>query len=393
MTTTTGQPGKIFTKDYFLLMAIEILVGVCSIMSMTTMVLYGDSIGLNATQAGAMSSVFAFFSLAGRPFSSRAASLLGYKRLLIVSNVIYAVCPLVFLVTDSMALQIASRAVSGFVMALSTTASATMVSAIIPKDRFARGIGYFTIGSSITTAMSAGIGIWLIKAFGYGGMFLSLTLMMAAASVLSVLTQDTRDLSEGPGRSRSLAGAFEKKAVFPTAMNLIVCFVAMSVSQVLPFFALERSWKDISFFYVVSAVGVIIPKVLAAPIERLMKNIGFLLLGCPMMIASFVILQCTPYSYGIIAASALLYGMGNSAAGIAFKVSAVLRVPPQRLGAANATFLLAGDIGYTVAPLVWGGFMDSFESACAFCLSAAAMAACLAVSLAANAAAGKEKIF
>lgn len=400
MTSSKGADRvRILSKDYLLLMVMEVLIGTCSVMSMTTLVLYGNFIGLTATAAGFLSAVFAVFSLIGRPFSGVLCDRLRRKNLLYVSLLLFSVTPLTFVFTDNVVVSIISRAICGFAMSIATTVYSTIVTDIIPKERFAEGLGYFGIGASISSAASAAIGLWLIGSFGYDGMFIATSLMGFSALVCSVFLSKKHnekrpgpvmDEPGAPKKKRALSDVFEKKALFPTGMNMLMIFIQTCMMQILPAFALYKGQMDIGSFYIISAVGILLPKLLSSVIERTMKTKGFLVLGGPMVVLALLGIQLLPMNAVTLALCAFLYGFGYSSVGIAFKASALYRVPEERRGIANATFLLAGDIGFSIAPILWGGYVDTMGVSGVFFVASSISMLCLILSFVANVAATKK---
>ena len=55
-------------------------------------------------------------------------------------------------------------------------------------------------------------------------------------------------------------------------------------------------------------------------------------------------------------ATALLYGLGHGTSSMVLNSMAIIHAPPQKIGAANATYWAAGDLGYSIAPIAWGAY-------------------------------------
>ena len=343
---TDGYGGeKLLTYDFLAISAVSLISGTYSIMLMTTVLLYGNAAGYSPAAAGLLSSSFAFASLVMRPFTGFLADRFSKKSLCMIGLAGYILAPLAFVFTKSYLLCLVGRIISGAAMAMTSTASSAIASEIIPKSRFTEGIGYFGIGMTVGAAVAPAIGLRLIARLGYGGMFLfSSAICAAAMALMASLPYSRYRVSAPPAQSPAglkgiVDGMYERSAVFASASTLLITAAQISVSQFLPYYAQGKGVQDVSLFYLISAVGVLLPRLLGGALTR--------------------------------------YGFGHGASSMALNSMAVIDAAPEKVGAANATYWAAGDLGFAVAPIAWGVYCGHMQYGGIYLISAILVSAAL----------------
>ena len=275
------------------------------------------------------------------------------------------------------------RIISGAAMAMTSTASSAIASEIIPKSRFTEGIGYFGIGMTVGAAVAPAIGLQLIARLGYGGMFLfSSAICAAAMALMASLPYSRYRVSAPPAQSPAglkgiVDGMYERSAVFASASTLLITAAQISVSQFLPYYAQGRGVQDVSLFYLISAVGVLLPRLLGGAIKRMISDRKLLLMGYVILAAGYGVLFLTTPSGGAMVLSAVLYGFGHGTSSMALNSMAVIDAAPEKVGAANATYWAAGDLGFAVAPIAWGVYCGHMQYGGIYLISAILVSAAL----------------
>lgn len=381
---TDGYGGeKLLTYDFLAISAVSLISGTYSIMLMTTVLLYGNAAGYSPAAAGLLSSSFAFASLVMRPFTGFLADRFSKKSLCMIGLAGYILAPLAFVFTKSYLLCLVGRIISGAAMAMTSTASSAIASEIIPKSRFTEGIGYFGIGMTVGAAVAPAIGLQLIARLGYGGMFLfSSAICAAAMALMASLPYSRYRVSAPPAQSPAglkgiVDGMYERSAVFASASTLLITAAQISVSQFLPYYAQGRGVQDVSLFYLISAVGVLLPRLLGGAIKRMISDRKLLLMGYVILAAGYGVLFLTTPSGGAMVLSAVLYGFGHGTSSMALNSMAVIDAAPEKVGAANATYWAAGDLGFAVAPIAWGVYCGHMQYGGIYLISAILVSAAL----------------
>ncbi len=340
----------LYTKDFLLATIASVFVGGYSILLLTLTLMYGNDAGFTAAAAGLLSSVFAFASLGMRPFSGLLCDRFPKKRLLILSAVGYTVLPLLFLAELPYGVLLGARIAQGFCMGVASTAVAAIATSFIPKSHFTEGVSIFGVGMSACSAVAPGIGLWILAHFGYTGVFLysSFTGLLIIALVLPI--QSRACLGE------LLRGLYEPTALYSAACTLFLAVMQITVMQFLSYYTAWRGVNGTYAFYTLSAVAVVTVRLTIGRISGAKADRVILLTGTLILAAAYAGLRLlfpTALSLGILS---VLYGCGHSMSGIVLNSMALSEAPPERMGAANATYLAASDLGYAVGPLLWNSY-------------------------------------
>lgn len=174
----------------------------------------------------------------------------------------------------------------------------------------------------------------------------------------------SRQANAAPASSRKAAAPAAKSPFRITSIiefssipsSLVLMFVSFTFASTfsfLPAFALAQGIADSGIFYTVYAVSTFIIRLFAGRIARVVGPRNLIVPSLGLLTASLVLLPMVTTSW-MLAGIGVLYGCGF---GLMFPVLNAIVIdlcPPDRKGAANATFSLALDIGNAVGSILWG---------------------------------------
>ncbi|MGB9903506.1 MAG: MFS transporter, partial [Desulfotomaculales bacterium] len=151
----------------------------------------------------------------------------------------------------------------------------------------------------------------------------------------------------------------EKKAFFP---SLVMFFVLVSYAAITSFLALYGQYRlvaDIGLFFTVFAVSISVSRPLFG---RLADRKGHDLVLVPGLILCTLTLVIIYFARSLPAFifAGFVYGMGFGAVQPSMQALSVLFVPPERRGAATATYFLFLDLGLGLGSVLWGLVAQSY---------------------------------
>ena len=371
---TAGEKVPLPKGKLALTTAASMLAGGYGIMLLTLTLMYGNDRGFSPAAAGFLSSVFAFASLGFRPFSGLACDRLSNRSVLFLSAGGMAVLPLAFLLDAPYPVLTASRVLQGICMGGATTAAGAIATELIPRERFTEGIGYFGIGMTASSAVAPGVGLWLLETWGYSGVFLAGSVAGILALLLVLPVKREKAPRSVPAREGLLQSLYEPTALYATACTLVLSVAQVTIMQFLSYHVEERGGA-VGWFYPLSAAAVIAVRMLGGPMRRILSDRGLLLGGTGLLLATYAGLYGLNPSPLILTLLALSYGVGHSASGMVLNSMAVARTPAGRAGAANATYLMASDLGYALGPILWNVYCGRMGYAGIYLISALAVTA------------------
>ena len=131
-----------------------------------------------------------------------------------------------------------------------------------------------------------------------------------------------------------------------------------SVNSFIPLLAQQRMLTADSLFFVVSALFLLITRLLNKKLVSKFGNISLFYIGGIIYIASFVILSVAHRNIFLLV-SASLYGAGAGFIHPVVNTAAVKDCPSADRGLATGTFMMSQDLGMAVGAFLWGTISNS----------------------------------
>ena len=383
---------EIFTRDFLMLATINLsmffgfqMLNIGLPVYMAQLGAAGQIIGLATTLMTIMATIMRVFAGALLDRFGRWGMLIGGTVVMVCAITSFAIFPVVGII-------LGLRMLHGVGWGVGSTASSTIAADIIPKKRFAEGMGYFAMTTAISSAVAPAASVALLQGTGAEGMIyvaagitaLALALSVAEA-LISKRTATKRDRSgEAPvggqrdGRAASeKAGApaqkdesriakysgiealFERRAVVPGVLMFLVNVGFGCITTFIALHAGEQGGNGVSAYFLVYAVVTLISR---PYIGKLIDRYGY---RVPAILSTL----CTAGTLALIgissntlmfACSGVLGGLGIGTAMGTYQSMAVSSVEPQRRGVATSTYMTAFDLGIALGSLVGGVLADMF---------------------------------
>ena len=346
---------KLWTRDFLIISLINFFLTLIFFLLMVTIGVHAvESYGATTSQAGLVTGIFIIGTLTGRLFIGRLIDSIGRKKTLYIGLIFFTATILLYFVHWGISFLLLTRFVHGLGMGLSSTATGTIVAQVIPATRKGEGIGYYSMSSTLATAIGPFVGLLLSQHTSFtvifGLCFVIGVISLASTFFVNVPEVDAPEVVRG----FSLKSFVEPKAL-PIA--LIIGMAALSYSSVLSYINFYASELDLieaaSIFFLVYSVAVLLSRPITG---KLMDARGANVVMYP-AIAIFAIgllvLSQANSGWMLLLAGALIgLGFGNIQSGT--QAIAVKASPPHRMGMATSTFFIALDAGLGFGPYFIG---------------------------------------
>ncbi|MCT4783658.1 MULTISPECIES: MFS transporter [Exiguobacterium] len=346
---------KLWTKDFFIISLVNFFLTLIFFLLMVTIGVHAvTAYGATTSEAGLVTGIFIIGTLVGRLFIGRLIDSIGRRKTLLIGLTFFTATILLYFVDFGVGFLLLTRFVHGLGMGLSSTATGTIVAQVIPAARKGEGIGYYSMSSTLATAIGPFVGLLMSQYTSFTTIFL-LCLIVGVISLVSALFVNVPE-ADHPKivRGFSLSAFVEPKAL-PIA--LIIAVAALSFSSVLSYINFYASELDLveaaSVFFLVYSIAVLLSRPLTG---RLMDARGANIVMYPAIavfaVGLFVLSQATT-AIGLLVAGALIgLGFGNIQSGT--QAIAVKAATPARMGMATSTFFIALDAGLGFGPYLIG---------------------------------------
>lgn len=311
---------KLWSRDFVFIIIINFLVFLNHLSILSTFPFYIEYLGGSEAVAGMAAAMFSIVAVLCRPFIGWMLDNGKRKAILIVGLCGMMLMPIGYLVLGTLFLAFVCRMVHGASLAFSNTSTATIATDIIPRPRFAEGMGMFGMATAMATAVAPAVGLALMEKMGFGMLFLFGAVSIAIALVLFLMLKTPK--IEVQKKPLNIKGLLDKDAIPASLTVLVMRLTAGKVT--------DQHGESI-FAY--------------------SCNIA--------MFAAFLLLGLCPNTVTYILA-AVLSGFGFGGLEPALQSMAVAIAPPENRGSANSTFLCAYDIGIGVGGGIAGVLISSF---------------------------------
>lgn len=349
------QVQKLWTKDFLIISLVNFFLTLIFFLLMVTIGVHAvEAYGATTSQAGLVTGIFIIGTLTGRLFIGRLIDSIGRKRTLLMGLTFFTLTILLYFLQWGVGFLLLTRFVHGLGMGLSSTATGTIVAQVIPPARKGEGIGYYSMSSTLATAIGPFVGLLLSQHTNFSVIFI-LCFVIGLISLFSSLMVDVPEAASPElVRGFSLKSFVEPKAL-PIA--LIIGLAALSYSSVLSYINFYANELDLleaaSVFFLVYSVAVLLSRPITG---KLMDRRGANVVMYP-AIALFsiglLVLSQADSAWTLLLSGVLIgLGFGNIQSGT--QAIAVKASPPHRMGMATSTFFIALDAGLGFGPYFIG---------------------------------------
>lgn len=388
----TGNGARIFSTAFLLIALTNILVFMGFQMLVTGLPVYLAQLGANSMQVGLTTTMATVGAVICRPLTGALVDRYGRKGFLVAGFVVMALCCVCYAVFPLVGVILAIRFVHGLGWGFASTANSTIVADILPKPRFGEGMGYFSMTNSLAMALGPALAMWLVESgnselmIGVAGA-LTVAAILGSCIAFAFYHEPPRDTTRTLGQALTVKAMFERSAVFP---SLVVMLLSLSFGTISTFIAVmgaERGIENLGVYFIVYSLVNVVTRPL---VGRWVDRHGFYALGIfsSLCVAASIALIAFANSLALICLAGALVGFGMGTAMCVLNTMAVATAAPPSRGAATSTYLFFFNGGMAVGTFVGGILVDAIGYTGMFL----AMAAMAVVACVAFIAGGKERI-
>lgn len=305
--------------------------------------------------AGLATGIIVIGCLVGRFFTGSIVHRAGYLRVLTCGVLLYLITNASYFFADSLALIFLVRFVSGIAVGMIGTVTGTIVALIVPAQYHGRGIAYFSMSTALALCFGPFIGIALLGALGYEGIFAIGTGLACLSLALLPLVRVAAQRKHVPHKL-TLADFIEPKLI---PFSLLVCVTCLAWGNIQAFMGAYAEHFDVvaaaSLFFLIYAIAILVSRPWSGKIYDAHGPAVILYPAYALLTIGLAILWLWPSSITVLAAGALAgLGFGNFQS--VAQVSAISMVERERYAQATSTFYIFFDLGLGLAPYLAGTF-------------------------------------
>ena len=382
--TQKQRARDLFTRHFLVISIINLAIFFGFQMVNVGLPVYISALGGDAMMVGLVATVFTVAALAMRPFAGAIIDRFGRKGMLIAGVAVMAVSVVAYAIFPFVGVILALRVLQGLGWGVGSTATSTIAADVIPKPRFAEGMGYFALTTAISSVLAPALAIELVQGAGAEVMLFVAFGCMALALLLSIFqSEDTQHLfadehevphatSENTADKHPAAAAelpimevstfdkfVERRAIFPGIVMLLVNVGFGSITTFIALHGIAAGIENVSLYFVVNAIVTLVTR---PGIGKLIDKHGYRIPGIASTLCTALTLVVVGFSHDTvtIAIAGALGGLGIGTAMSTFQAMAVASVAPWRRGVATSTYMFGFDLGIAIGSLVAGALVAAF---------------------------------
>ena len=338
----------LWTKNFVLITIINLLVFLSFQMFPSAMPPYLKSLGAPDSVLGWVAGISTLSALIFRPISGILLDKLGRRGIFLFGLIIMIVSTAAYHFFPIVAVILAIRFIHGIGWSVGSTASSTIASDNIPRPRFGEGMGFYSLSASVAIAISPFIALTI----GMQATVFSATWLLIIATGLALFIRYD-SVPVQPSATKEKAALFEKSAIMPAIVMLLLTATYGALVTFIAIFAEEQGIGNIGSFFTAYAIAVIFTRPWCG---RLIDRFGNNIIVFPAMVLLVIALLCLSQASSLLwfLISAVLYGISYGALLNSLQAMAIRNAPRHRVGAANATFFTGFDLGIGLGAVVSG---------------------------------------
>lgn len=349
-----------------MLIAINFGSGVAGYMTVPLVAKYVMTFGADITTASAVSGILSLVAMFMCPVAGVLSDRINKKKLLIITEAAYAVCLGLHAFARSLIALLLLRAVTGIFFSLSNVLTIAYASSYIPKSRMGEGLGYFGLVVPLVQAAGPSIGLGLRDSIGYGAVFTGAAIAALAAMICVAVLPYNAPEPSGQKKTLKFNDIFAVRFIWLMLLTALFSSANGLISTYLDILASERSITNISIFFTVFSVVLIIFKPLTG---KLLDSKGMYLVIIPAVVfaALGMFFVGIASSLWVMLIAAVCKALGQGAGTPTIQAHAVKMLDKSHSGVAVSTIQIGQSLGNSIAPVLGSFLVKPFGYTTMFC--------------------------
>ncbi|QHJ72182.1 MFS transporter [Planococcus halotolerans] len=349
---------KLWTKEFILISTVNFFLTLVFFLLIVTIAVYAVAeYGATTSQAGLVTGIAIIGTMTGRIIIGRLIENIGRKKTLVIGLILFVLTTLLYFVNLNLSFLLVNRFLHGMTLGMASTAAGTIVAQIIPMTRKGEGIGYFSMSSTLATAIGPFIGLYMSQHTSFDMIFTLCVVFGLVSLSFALFTKvPPVDYSSKTGQARGfkLSDFLEPKALPIALITLTSALCFSSILSFINFYAIEIDLVETaSFFFVVYAIAVLLSRPFTGRLMDI-KGANFVMYPAFVFLAAGLLLLSTASSSPSFLLSAILIGLGFGNLQSTTQAIAVKLTPTHRMGLATSTFFIFLDAGLGFGPYILG---------------------------------------
>ena len=350
---------KLWSRDFVLIVLVCTIASYTNSTFMTLLPVYVLDLGGTNAMTGMMMTGLTVVGMFTRIIAVPLFDRVGRKKMLVLGAGLYAVNALLFCFTKDLQMLFALRVLQGFTQGVFFPVPHIIVADISPEDMLVDAMGLFGAANAVVFAVAPSIGLAVYNSFGPRALFISSAVTGFMSFFFSLFIKEHYHPAPGaqaePGR-KTKKDRFDRAlllVLLPSLVHLFLYIGNSAVSNFLTPCGLSRGLEQISLYFLVNNIAVIAARLTVGRLIVYLSKKTCILLGV-LLSAGGTALIAVVRNMPLMLLSAVLMGLGLTAAAQLLQAQVMLTTPSEHRGVASTVFTFMGDIGTGAGAALWG---------------------------------------
>ncbi|MFO1446094.1 MFS transporter [Bacillus sp. Bva_UNVM-123] len=315
----------------------------------------------SVSQAGLVSGIYIVGALIGRVVTGRIIQKVGTKKILMVGLILFALTMSFYFIQAGITVLLISRLVNGIAVGVASTATSTVVAQILPNTRRGEGIGYYSMSTTLGTAIGPFFGLMLSQYTTYYVIFMLCMLLAIIALISAFFTKIPKsEVSKVQDQKGFHFSQFIDRRALPIAIIMLLFALGYaSIISFLNFFAEERDLvRASSFFFFIYAIAILLTRPFTGRIIDT-KGANYIIYPCALLFGVGLLLLSSSHSTFLLLLSGAIIGIGYGNISSTLQALAIKVTTFENMGLATSTYFIGLDVGLGFSPYFLGYLVPS----------------------------------
>lgn len=350
----------IWNKKFINIFVISFIISMGQFMMNTLIPKYAYQLGATAAVVGVVSGMFAVTALMIRPVAGPAMDYFSKSRMLSLAVGLITIAFICYGFANSIAVMMAARLIHGVGIGVAVPLCLAMASNALPSGKMASGIGVYTLGSAVATAVGPSLGLKLSAIAGYHNTFFMVAGLLGVCLILTLRLKTA--MPERTERFKiSLSKVIVPEVIIPTVIMFFLTVAFSCINYFIAIYGGIRGVADIGLFFTAYAACLIISRPISGKIADrygIDKTVipGILLFGVSFLIISY----SNSLPMFLLAGAVCAFGYGICAPAI--QTLCMQLVSKERRGAAGNMNFIGIDLAYLTGPALAGLLITGIQT-------------------------------
>ena len=347
---------------------------------------YTKFLGTSEQMTGFLAGMFFGVAFAIRPISGPMITKMDKRFLLILTFICGLIANLGYAFFKSVTAFAVFRFINGLEYSFLGTLVMTLASDNLPLEKMASGIGIYTLGSAVATAVSPTIGSMLLaygtarrdESFGFTIVFLYAAAALAVSIIPAVILSPDKKTKEETAQLGVWYKNIVTKHAIPIAIVILLIQASYSLYNTYMIeYGKELGIAGISVFFTVLAITLAVTRPMSGIMTDRLGVQKVIFPGLVVLASSFFVVGSSSVLW-VILIGAVLAAIGFGFSQPPLVAMSMLTEQPLKRGVASNTIYMGIDFGLFIGPLLSGFVNDRLGYASTYKLAMAPIALALA---------------